>query len=77
MPWEKTDVISIRKEFVRLAEPEGSNIRLLCKRFGISSRTAYKWIQRYKENGETGLKDKSKRPKHILRWSRFFDSQTV
>lgn len=67
MPWEKTDVISIRKEFVRLAEQEGSNIRLLCKRFGISSRTAYKWIRRYKENGETGLQDKSKRPKHISR----------
>jgi len=59
---EKTN--AIRKEFVQLATQEGSNIRLLCRRYQISSRTAYKWLKRYREQGEAGLIDQSRRPQH-------------
>lgn len=64
MPWEKPDVISLRREFVQLASQVGSNKRLLCKRYGISSRTGYKWIQRYRQSGDAGLVDKSRKPKY-------------
>ncbi len=65
MPWKEMDAMSLRAEFVVLAEQGGSNIRALCRRFGISPRTAYKWLKRYKQGGEEGLKDHSKRPKHL------------
>jgi transposase InsO family protein len=64
MPWTEMDAMSLHAEFVALAEQKGSNIRALCRRFGISSRTAYKWLKRHAQEGETGLKDRSKRPNH-------------
>src|SRR6185295_16534110 len=41
----------------------------LCKRFGISRKTGYKWRERYREKGEEGLADRSRRPKHSPRQS--------
>jgi transposase InsO family protein len=65
MPWKEMDAMSLRKEFVMLADQAGANLRELCRRYGISPRTAYKWIKRYRQEGEAGLVDRSKRPKHI------------
>lgn len=64
MPWKEMDAMLLRKEFVALAEQEGSNIRALCRQYRISSRTAYKWLKRFEQEGEPGLADRSKRPKH-------------
>ncbi len=36
----------------------------LCQHFGISRKTAYKWLQRYAGGGVASLVDKSKRPHH-------------
>ena len=30
---------------------------------GVSVRTAYKWLRRFREEGEAGLDDRSSRPK--------------
>jgi transposase InsO family protein len=67
MPWKEMEVMSLRKEFVVLAKQAGSNIRELCRHYGISSRTGYKWLKRYAQEGESGLEDRSKRPKHTHR----------
>jgi transposase InsO family protein len=40
----------------------GSNVRLLCRRFGVSPTTAYKWIGLYRSLGGGGLEDRSRRP---------------
>ena len=48
MPWHQRDLMSLRREFVELALPEGVNRRELFRRFGISPRTGYKWIDRFK-----------------------------
>jgi transposase InsO family protein len=34
----------------------------LCRRFGVSRPTAYKWISRFLEQGYPGLEDQSRRP---------------
>ena len=34
----------------------------LAKEFGVSRKTAYKWVARYRERGMTGLVDESRRP---------------
>ena len=66
MPWEEMDAMSLRAEFVRFAQQHGSNIRALCRRYHISSRTAYKWLKRYEQEGLAGLEERSRRPKNIL-----------
>ncbi|EJR8320716.1 helix-turn-helix domain containing protein, partial [Escherichia coli] len=54
--------MSIRREFVLLAEQPQSNVRELCRRYGISPKTAYKWLNRYQQQGDPGLEDRSRRP---------------
>lgn len=63
MPWKVWDTMLLRKEFVMLAGQPGANIRELCRRFGISAKTGYKWIGRFSEEGEQGLRDRSRRPR--------------
>lgn len=55
--------MSQRLEFVLLAQQSGANIRRLCTRFGISAKTGYKWLTRYRGEGPGGLNDRSRRPK--------------
>ncbi|WP_044340712.1 helix-turn-helix domain-containing protein, partial [Rossellomorea aquimaris] len=54
--------MSLKEEFVALAGQPGSNKRELCRRFGISPQTAYKWLNRYATLGHSGLQDKSRKP---------------
>jgi len=64
MPWKAKSIMNLREEFVLLASQEGANRRELCRRFGISPQTAYKWIARYAKEGKAGLEDRSRRPHH-------------
>jgi transposase InsO family protein len=62
MPWSEVLTVSLRLEFVTLASAEGANVRQLCRRFGISPQTAYKWIERFRSGGCAALTDRSRRP---------------
>jgi len=62
MPWHQRNLMSLRREFVELALPDGANRRELCRRFGISPKTGYKWIDRFAEQGVAGLQEQSRRP---------------
>ncbi len=64
MPWREVDKMSLKLEFIRLALSEEANRRELCRRFGISPRTGYKWLNRYNKQGESGLLEKSRRPRN-------------
>lgn len=63
MPWSTRDTMSLREEFVTLARQEGANRRELCRRFGISPQTGYKWLTRFAQQGAQGLADASRRPR--------------
>ena len=63
MPFRGMSAMDQKREFVRLATMEGANIRELCRRFGVSSPTAYTWLRRYREEGLAGLLERSRRPK--------------
>lgn len=54
--------MDLRHEFVMLALKAGANRGELCRRFGISRQTGYKWLRRYGEEGRAGLADRSRRP---------------
>jgi transposase InsO family protein len=54
--------MALRAEFVALARTEGANVATLCRRFGISRKTGYKWLARHAAEGMLGLADQSRRP---------------
>ena len=62
MPWKVNDKMSLRLEFVTLAQHGEANLRQLCRRHGISPTTGYKWLARFKEGGVEALADQSRRP---------------
>jgi len=53
-----------RLEFVMLASSPEANMRQLCRRFGISAATGYKWLARWRASGVDGLQELSRRPLH-------------
>jgi transposase InsO family protein len=63
MPWKERNLMSLRREFAALAMQSGANVSALCKRYGISRKTGYKWLGRVEEQGE----DRSRRPLHSPR----------
>jgi len=63
MSWREVGLDHLRTEFVMVArEPEVSK-SAVCREFGISRKTGYKWLQRYAEQGLAGLVDRSRRPR--------------
>jgi transposase InsO family protein len=64
MPWNVETLMSQRREFVELASAEGANVSELCRRFGISRKAGYKWLERFREAGVGALADRSRRPVH-------------
>lgn len=59
MSWECKTVEEQRREFAEAAK-ETKNFSALCREFGITRKTGYKWVERYKENAD--LSDKSRKP---------------
>jgi transposase InsO family protein len=64
MPWKVSSPLSERHEFVLLAAQEEGHIRQLCRRFGISPTTGYKWARRFQATGVQDLQERSRRPLH-------------
>ena len=54
--------MSLRKDFVLRALAGEETIAALCREFGISRKTGYKWLRRFKDEGVLGLVDRSRRP---------------
>ena len=63
MPWKTSTMISQRAEFILQAKSPECSHRALCKEFGISRTTGYKWLARFEIEGREGLRDRSRRPK--------------
>lgn len=60
MPWKEETVEQQRTNFIILANEENCNFSALCRQFGITRRTGYKWLDRYRQ-GE-GLENQSRAP---------------
>jgi transposase-like protein len=63
MPFENKTVMEQRLELVLMGSQPGANVSELCQQYNVSRRIFYKWLNRYRLFGETGLRDASKRPK--------------
>jgi transposase InsO family protein len=63
MPWREVERVSLREELIQFAGQDGLPFIELCRRFGISRKTGYKWLQRYEEDGLDGLRDLPRTPR--------------
>lgn len=61
MPWKETEAMDQRKEFA-LKAMTTADFSELCREYGISRETGYKWRRRFVEEGLGGLREKSRRP---------------
>src|SRR5579872_4426928 len=61
MPWKEIEPMNQRKEFV-LRALKTSNFRELCQEYGISTKTGYKWRERFFDFGYEGMEELSRRP---------------
>ncbi len=62
MPWKKSEPMEERMEFAVRAM-QTLNFRALCQQYGISSKTGYKWRERFWRKGLAGMVEESRRPK--------------
>ena len=62
MPWESKTVEELRKEFI-VASKSTNNFSSLCREFGITRKTGYKWVERAKETDD--LSNRSHARKNI------------
>ena len=64
MPWRETCAMEERLKL--LLEWDGGDISVseLCRHYGISRKTGYKWLHRYRSEGAGGLSDRSRAPLH-------------
>lgn len=62
MPWKETRKMDQRIEFAMRAVNAG-NFRRLCQEYGISTKTGYKWRERFVAQGLAGMAEESRRPK--------------
>ncbi|HUG44063.1 MAG TPA: IS481 family transposase [Acidobacteriota bacterium] len=65
MPWKETTPMEERMWFVMQAKEGLFPIGELCRRYGISRKTAYKWLERFGQQGVEGLQDRSRAPQRI------------
>ena len=65
MPWKNNSQQEQRWGFDQLAMRVKTGLAELCRRSGISRKTAYKWIARFKENGRRGLRDQGRSARRL------------
>lgn len=61
MPWRERDVAMERADFIKRLN-SGEKMTDLCREFGISRKTGYKFKDRYQKYGFIGLADDSRAP---------------
>jgi hypothetical protein len=62
MPWMETNPMLERHHFVQALKSGHWNMTELCLRHGISRITGYKWLDRFRQSGVSGLRDRSRAP---------------
>lgn len=62
MPWESKTVEELRREFV-LSAQDNINFSALCRKYGITRKTGYKWLKRHA--AQMPLSDMSRKPSNV------------
>src|SRR4051812_3581845 len=62
MPWKESNAMEQRNAFITEWSTGEHSMTELSRRFEISRKTAYKWLERFEQNGRTGLAEASRAP---------------
>src|SRR6266496_3665631 len=62
MTWKKLSVVVRRLQLVKLALKNQESLSQVCRRFGMSRKSGYKWLARFQREGLPGLRDRECRP---------------
>lgn len=62
MPWQETSPMEERVQFIEDYLEGYYPMTELTARYGISRKTGYKWLERFREQGRRGLADQSRAP---------------
>ena len=62
MPWSQLSPMDQKTQFIADYLRQSLSITELCLHYGISRKTAYKWISRYHALGLAGLQERSRKP---------------
>ena len=63
MPWKTVSLLKVRQRLVEAVLARRQTLREIGRRFGVSRKTAYKWMTRFRRRGFPGLHDRSRRPR--------------
>jgi hypothetical protein len=63
MPWNISSVVKARERFIYLVIDLRLPVAQACRKAGVSRKTGFKFLQRYRQAGLWGLPDCSRRPK--------------
>ena len=64
MSWQTTSASTERETFILEVQKKDRSISELTRHFGISRKTAYKWLGRFAEDSWAGLVERSRAPQH-------------
>jgi len=64
MGWKETCAVEERMRFVLAVREHEESFAAICRRFGVSRRVGYKWLERFEAEGAIGLLDRSRAPLH-------------
>ena len=65
MPWKNTSLSGQRWQLIKALLRRERSVNAWCRAFGISRKTAYKWLRRFTEGGRRDLGDRSRRPRRV------------
>jgi transposase InsO family protein len=63
MPWKEHDVMEERFRFIEEWRSQDWTMAELCRFYGVTRATGYKWVERYEAVGMDGLRDLSRSPR--------------
>jgi hypothetical protein len=82
MPWKTISLVRARQKLVESVLARRQPLQSLARSFGVSRKTVYKWLERFRRHGAAALGDRSRRPvrsprqmsavwiRRILHWRR-------
>ncbi len=65
MPWRERRPVDERRELAVQALGGKRSVSALCREYGVSRKTAHKWLRIAREKGLGGLEDRSRRPHQV------------
>jgi putative transposase len=64
MGWKETCAVEERFKFIQEYREQEESFAELCRRYGVSRKTGYKWLERYEAGGLERLHDQSRAAHH-------------